>query len=454
MFAKRPSVARFSLCGSQRFFASAAQAAPAASASSFEVKTSTLKSGARVVTVQSDALSRGLALFVKAGSRYETRETAGVAQFAKHMVFQRSATRSPVFVVRDMESLTSEFVSSTTRDTLSFTARLEPNNVSAVQLFLADSLKPVFHEYIIGDLVPTIELESQLAEEDPNTIFTETLHKTAFRNTGLGRGLYCASNRASSISHTQVADFWADRVANPANHTWVGVGVDHDQIKDLVEGSGKSVEATPSHYYGGDVSVSLDTNTRVGIAFKGLAENDKDLPALAVLSAVTGGDARYSHDGPGRGVTTRLYRNVLQKHDGVVATATFNASYSDAGLWGVYAEAQPGNVPKVVELLTGELSKLKKEGLNASELEGAKNRAKAAFLRELDTPKGWLNYLGRKGSAPGTLLTPSEFVSKLDKLTAEDVSKVAHSVLSSDVTLVCVGDVEGLPLARDIQTKL
>jgi len=153
-------------------------------------------------------------------------------------------------------------------------------------------------------------------------------------------------------------------------------------------------------------------------------------------------------------VTTRLYRNVLQKHEAVLATATLNTSYSDAGLWGVYAEAQPGHVPKVVELLTGELSRLKKEGISAEELEGAKNRAKAAFLKELDSPKALLHYLGRKASSPGTLLTPTEFVSKLDKLSVEDVSKVAKSVLSTDVTLVCVGDVDCLPLAKDIQGRL
>ena len=39
---------------------------------------------------------------------------------------------------------------------------------------------------------------------------------------------------------------------------------------------------------------------------------------------------RYSRDGPGRGVTSRLYKNVLQKHASVVATATISASYSDA----------------------------------------------------------------------------------------------------------------------------
>jgi len=245
-----------------------------------------------------------------------------------------------------------------------------------------------------------------------------------------------------------VSNYWFDRVANPSNHTWVGVGVDHDSFKETLEQreAKPAPQTLPSTYFGGDISVPLDSNTRMGIIFKGLSENDKDHPALAVLSALTGGATRCSKAGLGRGVTTRLNRNVLEKHSSILSTATINTSYSDNGLWGVYAEAQPGHVPEVAELLVGELGRLKKDTISTIELEGAKNRAKASFLRGLDCPKGLLNYLGRKASAPGAMLTPTDFVSKIDKLTAEDVAKVARSVLSSNPTLVCVGDVDGLPI--------
>jgi len=280
MFAPKPSsLSRLSCPTSQRLFATAAQAAPAAVQTTpaqyvprttpFEVKTSTLKSGASVVTVQSEALSSALALFVKAGPRYETRENVGVSHFAKHMVYQRTQTRSPIFVVRDMESLTAEFCSSCSRESLTFAARLDRNNVSVVQSLLTDSLRPLFHEYIIRDLVPQVEFESQLAEQDVASIFTETLHRTAFRNVGLGRPLHCPSSKAGSITPSQVADYWAERVANPANLTWVAVGVDHEEIKDTLEQStAKSTQSPSSTYYGGDASVLLDSNTRVGIVFK------------------------------------------------------------------------------------------------------------------------------------------------------------------------------------------
>jgi len=422
---------------------------------SLSVETSTLSNGARVVTVQSGAFAPGLALFIKAGPRYETREDIGVSHFAKHMAFQRTATRSPIYVVRDMEILTGEYTSVATRESLVFAARLRPENLSTVQKLMADSLQPIFHEYIIRDLVPQIEFESRLAEEDPNTIFTETVHSTAFRHAGLGRPLHCPSNKAAEITPDQVKDFWSRRVYNPAHHTWVGVGVSHQDITGALEAqSVASSPPPPSVYVGGDATLYSATNTRVGIVFKGLSENDNDVPALAVLSALTGGDARYSKDGPGRGVASRLYKNVLQKHDSMLSTATINASYSDAGLWGVYAEAAPGNAAKVAELLTKELVALKKGSINAQEFEGAKNRAKVTLLHELECPKGLLHYLGRKGSAPGTLLKPTEFLSRLDKLTVEEVSVVAKKVLSSEVTLVGVGDVEGLPLSSSIKRDL
>jgi len=124
------------------------------------------------------------------------------------------------------------------------------------------------------------------------------------------------------------------------------------------------------------------------------------------------------------------------------------------GLWGVYAEAAPGNASKVAELLVHELQALKKGSISATEFEGARNRAKAAALHELECPKGLLHYLGRKSTAGGALLTPTEFLSRLDKLTVEDVSSLAKKVLSSEVTLVGVGDVEGLPQASAVKREL
>jgi len=464
MFAPKPaSVVRLSRSGSQRCFATAAQVVFQNEGVEFvprttpyEVKSTTLENGSKVVSIQSDTASSGVALFIPAGSRYETREETGVSQFAKHMVFQRTQTKSPIFVVRDVETLVGRYSSAISRDSFILSARVEPTNFSALRDSWLDSLQPQFHEYIIRDLYPTIELESQAAEQDPNTIFTELLHATAFRHVGLGRGLYCPSSRVGSIGPQLVEGFWKRRVVGAVPHTWVGVGVNHEQLVESAQKRAKasSEQSSPSTYYGGDATVSLDINTRVGIVFKGASENDKDLPALAVLSAITGGDTRYSHDGPGRGVTSRLYKNVLKKLDAVQATATLNASYSDAGLWGVYAEALPGNATRVVELLASELASIKKEGVNPKEFEAARNRAKAAFLRELDCPSALVQYLGRKASASGALLTPTDFVSRLDKLTAEDVSKVAKTVLSSPVTLVGLGDVAGLPLARDVQSKL
>jgi len=331
------------------------------------------------------------------------------------------------------------------------------NNVPSVVSLIEDSLRPKFHEYIIRDLMPEVQLASHQVQHDPNSLFVETLHSSAFRNVGVGRSLYCPEDRIEEMHPELLFSFWDRRVLSPGHFTWGGLGVDHQKLEQLatsVDVSGKPEAPSASVYCGGDAIIPFHGNTRVGIVFKGLATNDKDAPALAVLSAVTGGDSRYSKDGPGRGVTTRLYKNVLQKLDAVRATATLSASYSDTGLWGVYAEAEPGHASAVAELLAGELARIKKEGISPTEFAAARARAKATFLRELECVNGLVQYLGSKASAPGTMLSPLEFVSRLDKLTAEDVHKVASSIINSNITLVGLGDVDGLPTALQTQSRL
>ncbi len=84
---------------------------------------------------------------------------------------------------------------------------------------------------------------------------------------------------------------------------------------------------------------------------------------------------RYTRNGPGSGVSSRLYRNVVASNDFVEAASAFNASYSDSGVWGVYAEAQRNHVPQVAELLASQLNSVA-ANVDDSELSRARNQAK------------------------------------------------------------------------------
>jgi len=420
--------------------------------SAAEVKSSTLENGIKVVTVDNGAPSSAVGLFVRSGPRFESAEEVGVSHFVRHLAFTRTNTRSPVTVVRDMEAYSNQFACSTGREQISYTAKALTENLPAVVYMFNDLLSPRLHEYILRDASEDIYREAVEAETNPETVLIEALHREAFRNVGLGRSRYAPSYRTGKISPQLVGGFLA-RTYVPQNAAVVGVGVEHNAFVGLVKEvvtslpSGTAQKANKAEYVGGDARLPSDDNTRIAIAFRGLSENDTDAAALSVFTHLVGGDAKYSRDGPGRGVTTRLYKNVVEKLAPVRAAAALNTSYSDAGLWTVYAEAERGNVKAVADALSSELATLRKGGFDAKEVAGAKNRAKAAFLSYVDTSCGLLSFAGRQALS-GADACPLRYAAKFDAVTPDDVARVAKAVLSSEPTVVVTGDVEGTPTTK------
>jgi mitochondrial-processing peptidase subunit alpha len=93
----------------------------------------------------------------------------------------------------------------------------------------------------------------------------------------------------------------------------------------------------------------------VAIGVQGVDCSDKEVVAAAVLQSLLGGGDQFSAGGPGKGLTSRIFRNVLCNPEVLTATS-FNVSYQDTGLFGIQATCNAQDAPKTVALLTRELA--------------------------------------------------------------------------------------------------
>ena len=100
---------------------------------------------------------------------------------------------------------------------------------------------------------------------------------------------------------------------------------------------------------------SLYGQVHVAIGVQGVDCSDKEVVAAAVLQSLLGGGDQFSAGGPGKGLTSRIFRNVLSNPEVLTATS-FNVSYQDTGLFGIQATCNAQDAPKTVALLTRELA--------------------------------------------------------------------------------------------------
>lgn len=212
----------------------------------------------------------------------------------------------------------------------------------------------------------------------------------------------------------------------------------------------------PSHYTGGYLALPMlplpQNNlsiplSHIHIAFEALPISSPDIYALATLQTLLGGGGSFSAGGPGKGMYSRLYTNVLNQHGWVESCVAFNHSYTDSGLFGIAASCEPGKVGLMTDVICRELQNLTLDhgftALQAQEVNRAKNQLRFSLLMNLESRLVELEDLGRQVQVHGRKVGVREMCEKIDSLTMADLRRVAKQVFSGAV--VNVGKGTGAP---------
>lgn len=198
----------------------------------------------------------------------------------------------------------------------------------------------------------------------------------------------------------------------------------------------------PSHYTGGFLSLpplpppinpSLPALTHIHIAFEALPISSEDIYAIATLQVLLGGGGSFSAGGPGKGMYSRLYTNVLNQHGWVESCVAFNHSYTDSGLFGISSSCSPAKVVQMLDVMCRELQALTLDtgfsALQLAEVNRAKNQLRSSLLMNLESRMVELEDLGRQVQVHGRKVGVKEMCKKIEELTVQDLRRVARKVM-------------------------
>ena len=202
----------------------------------------------------------------------------------------------------------------------------------------------------------------------------------------------------------------------------------------------------PSHYTGGFLSLpplpppanpALPDLTYIHLAFEALPISSEDIYALATLQTLLGGGGSFSAGGPGKGMYSRLYTNVLNQYGWVESCIAFNHSYTDSGLFGISASCNPIRAGQMLDVMCRELQNLTSESgfssLQIAEVNRAKNQLRSSLLMNLESRMVELEDLGRQVQVHGRKFGVKEMCRKIDALTVKDLRRVAKQVFGGRI---------------------
>lgn len=198
----------------------------------------------------------------------------------------------------------------------------------------------------------------------------------------------------------------------------------------------------PAHYTGGFISLPpipppanpmLPRLSHIHIAFEAFPISHDRIYALATLQTLLGGGGSFSAGGPGKGMYSRLYTNVLNQHGWVESCVAFNNSYTDSGLFGISASCSPTRTADMLEVMCRELKSLTYDSgykaLQPQEVNRAKNQLRSSLLMNLESRMVELEDLGRQVQVHGRKVGVKEMCDRIERLTVNDLREAARMVL-------------------------
>ncbi|KAJ2289434.1 Mitochondrial-processing peptidase subunit beta, partial [Coemansia sp. RSA 2706] len=234
-------------------------------------------------------------------------------------------------------------------------------------------------------------------------------------------------------------------------------GVKHEELVKLAEqhfGALKTSEApvalatrkdVPPRFWGSDLRVRNDDipQAHIALAVQGVGWTDPAYFSMLTLQSLIGNWDRSL--GAPNNVSSRLSQ-IVSKHGLANSFMSFNTSYHDTGLWGIYLTSE--NVTQLDDLVHFTLKEWARlsTSVTEAEVERAKQQLKASLLLNLDGTTAVAEDIGRQILTHGKRMEPAEVAAAVDAIDATAVRKVAYERLwDQEVAAVGVGPIQGMP---------
>ena len=434
-----------------------------------------MSNGVRVATEALPGHFSGIGIYVDAGSRYENDELRGVSHIVDRLAFKSTGRRTGQQILEAMESLGGNIQCASSRESIMYQCATFNSAVPSAVGLLAETIRdPLLAEEEVQQQLATADYEIGEIWSKPELILPELVHLAAYKDNTLGNPLLCPKERLELINKSTV-DAYMKHFYRPESTIVAFAGVEHSEAVKLTEryfGDMKSSAALsslttsvpdesrfpppdmtiPSHYTGGFLTLppiqpppnpALPRLSYIHLAFEALPISSPDIYALAVLQTLLGGGGSFSAGGPGKGMYSRLYTNVLNQHGWIENCVAFNHSYTDSGVFGIGAACAPTRIDAMLEIMCRELHALTLDtgsaALGTMEVHRAKNQLRSSLLMNLESRLVELEDLGRQVQVHGHKIGVKEMCRRIEDVTVHDLRRVARQIVHGRVENVGKG---------------
>ena len=402
-----------------------------------------LANGLRVLTADMPQ-AKSVACFVMlaAGSRYETRETNGIAHFAEHMFFKGTEKRpSARDIAGEIDAIGGEFNAFTGKEYTGYYVKCAAEHRDTALDVLVDMLRnSKFDEEEIEREKGVIVEEMNMYYDTPRDFLEGVYDELLFGDTPLGWDIIGTKDTVRAATRETFLGYLDRWYRAPRMVAGLAGAIGEDPVERMEELLGD----VPEGGEGSPPPAELSTDGIVKVHTK---QSDQAHVRLGVHSYPLDHPDRYALNllatALGGGMSSRLFTEVRERRGLAYYVYGYNQGYTDAGTLYAQGGVDIQRIDEAVTTIAREFERIAAEPLEADELEKARNFAKGRLVLSLEDPKGTIMFGLRGEVLEGRAREPDEVLAGFDAVTAEDVRRVAQDVIGGDrLRLAVIGPFE------------
>ncbi len=388
----------------------------------------TLSNGIRVLSeTMPQTRSVSVGIWIQGGSRNDPPSCMGLSHFLEHMVFKGTQSRSAFEIATHLERLGGHINAFTEKEFTCFYATVLDEFLPQAIEILADLVRYSRFDPIDFDTEKQVIFEEIHGLEDtPEELIHEFFLQAVFGDHPLGRPILGTAESLAGITLETMRTFWeAHYTANRVIVSAAG-NLDHNSLSTLVEGHFTNM-ASGDSFMSDPVMVAKKrrriysqpiTQNHLCVGSVGLSYSNPDKFPLILLNTYLGG-----------GMSSRLFQNIREKHGLAYTIYTFSDTWSDSGLFGVYAGTAEDKMALALEAIESELRAVFAQEIPDSELDRLKSQLRGNLLLAHEAVNSRMGRIAKMEAYTGAYMPLESVLDRIQKVDTQDVLRVAKQVL-------------------------
>jgi predicted Zn-dependent peptidase len=374
------------------------------------------------------------------GSKYESLAINGLSHFLEHMFFKGTKNRPNARrLSSDLDALGGEYNAFTAKEYTGYWIKVDSSKISSAMDILSDMLlNSKFSSSEIEKEKGVIIEEINMYHENPMMHIEDVFESCLYGDTPAGREIAGLKANVKSFKQSVFKDYFSSQYGS------------NSAILCLAGAVGEKEEKLAEKYFGQMPKAAFKDKLRaadaqsqpqikinykdgnqaiISLGVRAYDAYHRDRVALKVLAVVLGGS-----------MSSRMFTEVREKRGLAYSVHTSVETYTDTGYLTTQAGIPVGKQGEAIKVMLGEYRKISKQLVSKEELKRAKELIKGRTIIGFEQSDNVANWYAKQAALREEILSPEEFFSKLEKVTAADIRRVAKDIFKDEkLNLAAIG---------------